>query len=153
MVLRQLTQVIEVGDRPNSMAIKDNYLWVLCGGEPAWTNAETAGQLYKIDMNDNFNIVQTFDFETSQHPAHLTLDGDNLFYYLDGSTFGSGNVYKMNVNDTILPSSGFFDCFTPYNMEAYDGKLYLTDAKDFVQEGEIVAFDTANGQETGRKTP
>ena len=153
LVLNQITQVIEVGDRPNSMVIKDNYLWVLCGGEPAWTGAETAGQLYKIDMNDNFNIVQTFDFDTTQHPAFLSLDGDNLFYYFDDSSYGTtGIVYKMNVNDNALPSTSFFACFMPYNMEAYDGKLYLTDAKDFVQEGEIVAFDVTNGQETGRKT-
>jgi len=152
LILRQITNVIEVGNRPNSMVIKDNYLWVLCGGEPSWTGAETAGQLYKIDMNDNFNIIQTFDFDTTQHPRFLSLDGENLYYYLDGANYGSGDIYKMNVNDNALPASAFINCFAPYNMEAYKGNLYLTDAKDFVQEGEIVVFDTNDGSEKARKT-
>jgi len=152
LVLKQITQEIVVGDRPNSMVIKDNYLWVLCSGEPSWAGTETAGQLYKIDINNNFNIVQTFDFETTQHPRLLSLDGDNLYYYIDGPTFGFGDVYKMNINDTALPASNFFDSFMPYNMEAHDGKLYLTDAKDFAQEGDIVVFDAHNGTEIARQT-
>jgi len=158
LVLKDVVQEIEVGYRPNSMVIHDNYLWVMCSGEIEYDPDtyeiiyETAGQLYKIDINDNFNIVQTFDFETTQHPALLTLDNNNLYYYVNGTSYGSGDIYKMNINDTNLPASNFFDSFTPYNMEAYDGKLYLTDAKYFEQEGEIVVFDANNGTEIARQT-
>jgi len=152
LVLKDIVQEIEVGDRPNSMVIKDNYLWVLCGGEPSWTENETAGKLYKIDINNNFNIVETFVFDSTAHPRFLSLDNDNLYYYLDGDSFGIGNVYQMNVNDTGLPAAAFMNTFAAYNMEAHNEKLYLTDAKDFTQEGEVVIYDAHNGTEIARQT-
>jgi len=146
LVLHQITNTITVGDRPNSMVIKDDYLWVLCSGEPSWTGTETAGQLFKIDLNDNFNIVATFDFATTEHPNFLTGDGDNLYYYLDGK------VYQMDKDATSLPTGEFLTYNGAYNMEAYDGKLYITDALDYQQEGKITAFDLDNGQQIGQQT-
>jgi len=141
LVLKEIVHVITVGDRPNSMVVKDGYLWVLCGGEPSWATVETAGQLYKIDINDSFNVVTTYDFATTEHPDFLGLDADNLYYYLNGA------VYKMHINDTSLPSSSFLTYNgSAYNMETYKGKLYITDALDYQQEGKVSAFDLSNGQ-------
>ena len=145
LVLNQVTNTIDVGDRPNSMAISGNFLWVLCSGEPSWTGSETAGQLYKIDMSNNFNIVSTFDFATTEHPNYLNIDGDNLYYFLNGE------VYKMNTNDSNLPTSSFITYAGVYNMETNDGKLYISDAKNYTSEGEVVIFDLSNGQEVARK--
>ncbi len=146
LVLKQITNVLNVGDRPNSMALTDNHLWVLCSGEPSWSGNETAGQLYKIDLND-FSTTEVYDFATNEHPSYLNLDGDNLYYYLNGK------VYQMNINDTSLPSNEFITYQgTVYNMETNNGKLYITDAKDYVQEGELIVFDLADGQEKSRKT-
>ncbi len=147
MILNKIINVLNVGDRPNSMVIKDNYLWVLCGGEPSWTGNETAGQLYKIDINNNFNIDAIFNFETTEHPAFLSLDRDNLYYYLDSK------VYQMPVTVTDLPATEFLSYNgAAYNMEAYNGKLYITDALDYQQEGTITGFDLASGQQIGTKT-
>jgi len=146
LVLKQITNTITVGDRPNSMVIKDDYLWVLCSGEPSWATVETPGQLFKIDLNDNFNIVATFDFATNEHPDFLTGDGDNLYYYLNGK------VYQMDKDDTSLPTTELLTYSSAYNMEANDGKLYITDAIDFQQEGKITAFDLSNGQQIGQQT-
>ena len=140
MVLRQLTTVITVGDRPNSLVVKDNYLWVMCGGEPDWTGAETAGQLYKINIDNNFNIEETINFATTEHPNFLTLSGDNLLYYLDNK------VYSMTTSDaTIAPSVIITYTGQAYNMEAYDGKLYITDALDYQQEGTVSVYDLSDG--------
>lgn len=147
LVLNQITNVITVGDRPNSMVIKDNYLWVLCGGEPSWATVETAGQLFKIDINDNFNIVATFDFNTTEHPSFLSLSGDNLYYYLNGK------IYKMNAGDTSLPTTEFMTYNgMAYNMEAYDGKLYITDAVDYQQEGSVSVYDASDAHLINQKT-
>ncbi len=147
LVLKQITHSITVGDRPNSMAIKDNYLWVLCSGEPSWTGAETAGQLFKIDINDNFNIVATYDFDTTEHPNFLSIDGDNLYYYLNGK------VYQMNTADTTLPTNEFLTYNgMAYNMETNNGILYITDALDYQQEGKVSAYDLSNAQLLNTKT-
>jgi len=133
-----ISQTISVGDRPNSMANDDNYLWVLSGGEPSWTGAETGGKLTKIDLTD-FSIVQTLDFPTSSHPSHLSMDDDNLYYNI------GNKVYKLNKNDNSLPSSSYVE-YTGgiYNMETNDGLLFITDAKDYQQEGEVVVYDLSN---------
>ncbi len=147
LILKQITNVITVGDRPNSMVIKGNFLWVLCGGEPSWTGNETAGQLYKIDINNNFNVVATYDFAVTEHPKFLNLDGDNLYYYLNQK------VYKMPVTATTLPTGEFLTYSgNAYNMETYKGKLYITDALDYQQEGTLTGFDLSNGQVIGTQS-
>ena len=146
LTLHQITHIIEVGNRPNSLIIEDDYLWVLCSGEPSWTGNETAGQLYKISLPD-FSISQVFDFATNEHPNFLTSNDDKLYYYLNGK------IYQMDIDDTALPTSEFITYQgNAYNMEAYDDYLYITDAKDYVQEGELIVYDLSNGQEKSRKT-
>jgi len=151
-ILDKVTGTITVGDVPNSMYLKDDYLFVLCGGKVVYDpvtyeiTEQTPGQLDKIDLN-SLSVVETLTFANeSDHPKFLTGDEDQLFYFLNG------NIYKMNTTDSQLPTATFFSYANVYNMEAYDGKIYLTDPKDYVSEGEIVMFNTTDGQEEGRKT-
>lgn len=136
----EVLKTIEVGDRPNSLVHDDNYLWVLSGGEPSWTGNETGGKLTKIDLTD-FSVVQNFDFPQNVHPAHLSKTEDNLFYNIDNS------IYKMNISDTALPSSSFMEYsgIMIYNMEANDGKIFITDAKDYQQEGDVIIYSATDG--------
>ena len=147
LVLRQVVNTITVGDRPNSMVVKDGYLWVLCSGEPDWTGNETAGQLFKIDLNNNFNIETTFDFDTTAHPDFLSVSGNDLYYYLNGK------IYKMNTGDTTLPNQEFMTYNgMAYNMEIFDDKLYITDALDYQQEGSVSVYDLSDGHLINQKT-
>ena len=146
LILKQIVDTITVGDWPNSMVVKNGFLWVLCSGKPDWTGNETAGQLYKIDLNNNFNIESTFNFASTEHPDFLSISGDDLYYYLDGK------VYKMNTSDTTLPSSEFMTYNGAYNMEIYDGKLYITDALDYQQEGTVSVYDLSDGHLINQKT-
>ena len=132
---------ILVGDRPNSMVLTDNYLWVLSGGEPSWTGNETAGKLSKIDLN-SLSIVQEFDFSTSQHPQNLNMDDDKLYFNI------GNDVYQMDTTATGLPGNAFltYDGIAIYNMETNDGKLFISDAKDYQSEGDIVIYDLNNQQ-------
>jgi hypothetical protein len=150
LVLKQITNIITVGNRPNSMVITDDYLWVLCAGEPYWTGNETAGQLYKININNGFDIEQVYDFDTTEHPNFLCSDADKLFYYLNGK------IYTVNTTGTSITPIELFtyqsNYYGAYNMEAYNGKLYITDAADYTQEGEISCYKTTDGSEIARKT-
>ena len=127
---------ILVGDVPNSMVVSNNDIWVLCGGNPSFTGNETAGQLVKVETNNN-TIVQGFDFLTTNHPSSLTNNGSDLIYNLDGE------VFSKEENSTSLPTtsilSGFF-----YSMTAIDGKLYATDAGDFASNGTLKIFDLSS---------
>ncbi len=132
---------ITVGDRPNSMVIKDDILWVLSSGEPSWPGNETAGKLSKIDIN-TLSVIQEFTFDTTQHPDHLSLDEDNLYFNI------GNDVYQMDKDATSLPTTPFltYDGIAIYNMETNDGKLFISDAKDYQSEGDVVIYDLDNQQ-------
>jgi len=130
---------IQVGDVPNSMVIYDGDLWVLCGGIPSWAGTETNGKLVKIDTDTN-TLAQTFDFETTEHPSMLTIDGSSLIYSLNGE------VFSKEVVSTELPSTGFYSGFF-YSLTAKDGKLYATDAGDFASNGTLKVYDLLSEME------
>ncbi len=124
---------IEVGDVPNSMVIYEGDLWVLSEGNPSFTGNETNGRLIKIDPDTN-GVTQEFNFELTQHPTNLTLDGTNLFYNLDGG------VYSIDTESASLPTNSIIDGYF-YSMTANNGKLYATDAGDFASNGILKIFD------------
>ncbi|NGX84928.1 DUF5074 domain-containing protein [Aequorivita sp. KMM 9714] len=130
---------ITVGDAPNSMVVKGNNLYVLCGGMPSYTGNETAGSLVKIDLSSG-QVSETFAFETTQHPSNLTIDGDNLFYSLDGK------VYKVNSSSVTLPGTDIIEGYF-YVLQANDGKLYATDAGDFASKGSLYIYDLSTNQQ------
>ncbi len=125
---------IIVADRPNSIQLIDGTLWVLSGGNPSWTGNETAGQLDKIDMMTN-TIETTFAFAQTEHPGNLSVDGDNLYYLMDG------NVFNINLADTALPSTSILTGVAFYGMTVNNGKLYGADAKDFASNGTLEIYD------------
>ncbi len=139
----QIIKTIPVGDRPNSLVHDDDYLWVLSGGEPDWTGNETGGKLTKIDLT-SLDVVQNIDFAQNAHPAHLSKDDEQLYYNI------GNDVYKMNINDTTIPSSAYltYDGAQIYNMETNEGLLFISDAKYYQQEGDVVIYDLSNGQKT-----
>ncbi len=128
---------ITVADRPNSMQLVNDDLWVLSGGNPAWTGNETAGQLDKIDLTTN-TVETTFTFADTEHPNYLSVDGDNLYYAMGGS------IFMMDVSDASLPISAEITGVFFYNMSVNDGRLYGVDAKDFISAGSLEVYDLSD---------
>ncbi|QAA83065.1 YncE family protein [Aequorivita sp. H23M31] len=134
-----VSNTITVGDAPNSMVVIGNFLYVMGGGKPDYSGNETAGSITKVDISTN-QVVETFNLGTTDHPTNLTVDGENLFYNLNGK------VYKVNSNAINLPGSPIIDGFF-YAMEARNGLLYATDAGDFASRGKLLVFDLSNNQQ------
>lgn len=130
---------ITVGDVPNSMAVVNNILFVLCGGNPNYTGNETAGSLVAIDLATG-QVSNTYTFGATEHPTSITAAGSSLYYSLDGK------VYKLDSNSVSLPgdviASGFF-----YALEAKGDLLYATDADDFASRGSLKIFDLSTNQQ------
>lgn len=130
---------IQVGDVPNSI-VKDSNgrIWVLCGGSPSWTGAETPGSLYNIDPSTLQD--EKFDFALTAHPILLNYDNGSIYYNLDGE------VYQMGVEDSSLPITsvdgldGYY-----YGMMVHNGELFGTDAGDFASEGTLKVFNVNSG--------
>ncbi|WP_456379365.1 YncE family protein, partial [Lutibacter sp.] len=130
-----ILETLEVGDVPNSLTIsEEGDIWVLSGGNPSWTGAESRGVLSKIDTRTN-QIDVSFDFQTTEHPNFLSVDGDYLYYNL------GGNVYKMSSSASALPTSEEISGLYSYNMVVKDGILYATDAGDYASNGKLYLYD------------
>ena len=128
---------ITVANRPNSMQLVNNELWVLSGGNPAFTGNETAGQLDKINVATN-TVESTFEFAQTEHPNLLSMDGNTLYYLLNG------NVFEMDVADTALPTAAEITGVSFYDMTVNDGRLYGVDAKDFASNGSLEVYDLSD---------
>ena len=128
---------ITVGDVPSTIKVDDDYLYVLSTGKQAWTGDETQGSIHKIDLSDYNNHV-TIDFQATEHPSYLAVDDTDLYYVLNG------DIYKMALTDTTLPTVAFNssnNAQLPYGFDKIDDKLYLLDAVDYVSSGKVFVYD------------
>lgn len=119
---------IEVGDVPNTMVVDNGFLYVMCEGRPSWGSPETFGKLVKINLADN-TVASTLDFP-SQHPSNLKLANGDFYYSV------LGNVYKMEMTATTLPTAPLFTLASPqlygiYGMDIIDETLYVTEVVGF----------------------
>jgi hypothetical protein len=90
---------INTGDVPDEMIVDaENNIWVVCEGIPSWTGNETGGKLIKINSTTD-TVVETLDFAATAHPEMLNYADGNIYYYENGA------IYKMDENDTNLPTS------------------------------------------------
>ncbi len=132
-----VSTTLTVGDVPNAIS-KDSSgaIWVLCGGKPSYTGAETNGKLAKI-VN---NVVTLIDFGTAEHPENLTVDSDQMYYNLNGKVYNMATVANEIPVEEISEFDGFY-----YSMKIYNGKFYATNAADFVSEGSLKVYNITSG--------
>ncbi len=135
-------QIIEVGDVPNSLLVKDGFLYVLCAGKPSWYPVQTDGRLVKIDLATN-SIVSTLEFP-EMHPNNLEINAaaTNFFYTVDE------NVYTIAIDSTTLPTASLCSLsaqgvYGIYGMDLIDDKLYVADAGNYSTAGTVYVFSTA----------
>lgn len=131
---------ITVADVPTSIEVDSNYLYVLCGGKPAWTGDETIGKLYIIDLN-NFSVMDVYDFATGEHPSNLQVVNGQAYYILNN------NVYSFDFT-TSLPTSAFIDTSvqsvqTAYGLYIIDNTIYLADALGYTGNGNVLTYDAS----------
>ena len=145
----QLVDEMAVAAEPHSIVLdKNNNIWVLCSGgymppcEPA---------LFCINPKTR-EIIKRFDFAEGDYPYSMDIDkaGENL-YILNG-VLGTLDLYKMSVDDETLPTVPFVNSqqtadnspkvFTKVAVSPDNGDLYLTDVKNYVQNGDVLRYDS-----------
>ena len=135
-------QIIEVGDVPNSLLVKDGFLYVLCSGKPSWYPVQTDGRLVKIDLATN-TIVSTLEFP-EMHPNNLEINAaaTHFFYTVDE------NIYTISIDATTLPTAAVCSLsaqgvYGIYGMDLIDDKIYVADAGNYASPGTVYIFSTA----------
>ena len=141
----ELVDEMAVAAEPNAIVKdKNDNIWVLCSGgymppcEPA---------LFCINPSKR-EIIRLYDFAEGDYPSSMTIDkeGENL-YILNGG-FGTLDLYKMSIDDETLPTNPLVNSQSRVFSNVViseDGDIYLTDVKNYVQNGEVVRY-TSNGE-------
>ena len=138
----ELVAAIEVAQEPNAMVVdKDNHIWVSCSG--SYNNVQDPA-LICIDPVTR-TVIKRFDFTPGvDYPSGLAIDGtgENVFFMKGG--YATLNVYKMSVDATELPETPFISSGSKvfYNIKVnpYNGDVYVTDAKNYVQNGDLLRY-------------
>ena len=143
-----LVDEMAVAPEPNSIVLdKNNNIWVLCSGgymppcEPA---------LFCINPKTR-EIIKRIDFAEGDYPSAMTIDkrGENL-YVLNGG-MGTLDLYKMSVDAETFPTTPFISSQPSAVSDqqrvfsnvivSEDGDIYLTDVKNYVQNGDVLRYD------------
>jgi len=141
----QVVDTLFVGYSPQSLQVDVNgNLWVLCRGISDWQTPanNTPGRLVKIDFSGSVPEFTKFNFtSTTQHPAHLKINGDgNILYFV--SDIFSGQLFKMSIADVQLPSAAFIPrTFYSIGVSPENQDVYGSNALDFNQEGWVYRYD------------
>lgn len=138
------TSTITTTFNPTAVDVdKNGKVWVLCGGDVA--NSEN-GALEIIDPSTEA-IESTIDLGAGSYTNKMAFNanGDSLYFL-------TGNVYKMSISATNAPSRAFIDGST-FNFAIYgigynatNNEIWIADAKDFNQKGEVFIYSSSGSQ-------
>ena len=127
---------ISVGQNP--VTIKEDLkgdLWVLCQGSVS----DNENPSISIIETQNFQIIKNFNLENNlSYPSSMNIHKNEVFYI-------NKHVYKIpSIEDTVSEILWENTGNTFYNLsiDPYNKDLYITDAKDYVQNGSLLIIDS-----------
>ncbi len=136
---------IVVGIQPLAMVKdKNNNLWVIndggySGNPLGWEKPS----LMRINSS-TFEVENRMDFTSLNDivgPITTNTNGDSLYFIRN-------HIYKMHIDDNVLPSEPFVlgneKNFRTLITDPLTGDLYIADAADFMSEGKVYRF-SSNG--------
>ncbi|MFQ3297217.1 MAG: YVTN family beta-propeller protein [Polaribacter sp.] len=133
---------ISVGDIPDELAIDTSgNVLVSCEGkaETSWNPTEVLGSLVTINTTTN-EVSATLNFASGFHPNSMILNEGNIYLAT------SNSVYKMAETATSIPASAIINT-TVYGISVNENKVYITDAKNFQDNGSLKIFDASTSTE------
>lgn len=142
----EMTAEITVTKEPNSIVVdKNDNIWVLCSG--GYSGEETPA-LYCIDAASK-QVKK--NIEIQGYPQNLAIDntGTTLYYI-------NGGIYSMSITDTAPSNEAFVaveggQCLYNIAVDPENGDVFVTDAKDFQVDGELLRY-SKTGTLLGRYT-
>lgn len=131
---------LSIGIQPNSLVIdKKGRLWTITdGGFDGSPYGYEVPSLYCIDPQ-SFTVTRIFEFELGSSPSELQINGSgDTLYWLDDA------VWRMDIDDTMLPSSPFIPFtetkFYGLTVDPLSDEVYVADAIDFSQQGMVYRY-------------
>lgn len=135
----EILETITVNREPCGMQLDmHENLWVLCSG--SFLNSD-APAIYKIDPV-SYSVLQKIDFPMNNSPKHLLINNakDSLYFI-------NTHLYCLSVSVNQLPNDPFIHAenvnFYNAGISPFSGNIFITDVKDYVQNGYVYQFSSA----------
>ena len=134
-----VSATILVGDVPESLRIINQSLYVLCSGNPFYAPSETAGNLAKIDINNN-TVSSSIAFpSTTMHPLNLDFYNNQIYYTINEK------VFRFSTTSSTLPTAPLLTttaqgAYGIYSFKVQNDKIYLGDAGDYISNGKVQVY-------------
>lgn len=149
----QVEDSIKVGKQPNSMVLdKNQNLWVLSdGGFSGSSFGNEHASLTQINTSTH-SIIKTFVFDDiAASPSDLQVNarGDSLFFIYGnwGTNLAHAGIHAVAIDATALPSTPIIaqqsGIFYALGLDRKRNELYISNAKDFSQNGEVYRFTSS----------
>ncbi|MFM8565635.1 MAG: YncE family protein [Bacteroidota bacterium] len=136
---------VEVGFNPTSAVKLGSELYVLCSGYTDWSGGggDRPAALVRVNLATRSVSATYAAVYPTDRPTKLQTDGQVLYWIRDGYT---GDVLRMNATDLDYPAYVWISG-SAYGLFADPAtrQLYVLDAKDFQQTGEVRRY-SAGGQ-------
>jgi len=139
-----LIKTVVVGESPSDIGVgPNNEVIVKCDGRSDYANSanDTPGSISRVNAdNDVVFSKVTLPLQTYGHPGRMTISSKGVGYFL-----AKTGVIKFTYTGSAIAVGGTpFSTISGYGL-AYDDatdRLYVTDAKDYVQPGDVYIVDT-----------
>lgn len=134
---------VKVGDNPGFLEVdSDGQIHVLCTGQWGdWNNPDDPGTDGGIFVINPGNHQVTDSLKIAGHPSKLCQGDHEIGYFLNGS----GVVSYSTKTNTVLNNNLISGSYYGLNVDPESEQIFVLDAKDFQQNGELKIFDL-NGQ-------
>jgi hypothetical protein len=130
----------------------NNWLWVMCAGD---FEKPVNGALYKVDPK-TFTMLTEYSFNGLAYFGNalkLSNNGLQLYFAVPNPAggFTQTDIFKMNIFSNTLPTTPFYSGAGKYiygfNVDELQEELYILDAVQGGQKGNLIRVNLQNGQE------
>jgi YVTN family beta-propeller protein len=146
----RVSGTITVGDGPSCADVtRDGSVWILCTGSFGGLsnpNGDTPGKIFVIDPFYDIVVDSMF---VGGHPSGMAISLDDYAYVVE-----ENSVLKYSAQVDELVTSGLVvgsltSNYSAIAVDDYTNSIYVADARDFVQNGEVRIYG-ADGSLQGR---
>ena len=130
--------IINTTFNPTTIGLdKNGKVWVLCGGDPF---NSINGAIEVIDPATEM-VTKTITLSAGSYTNKMVFNAN-----ADSLYFLTGNVYKISIDATTQPAAALISAgnysFYGLGYKAKTNEVYLGDAKDFNQKGQVLIYDS-----------
>ena len=141
IVTDQITDSILVGRNPQDLVYRDGELFVLSAGSPGTADSAVLSRIRLSDktLQESWNLPAAFYSKLAISP-----DGKKLAIQLDNVAVLDLETGELNSMDLLNQEIGV--AYSIAFDERTTGKLWVTDAVDFISDGRAVQWDLESDQ-------